>query len=453
MIEQSAAAQRPLFSQVALRRLIIPLILEQLLAMTVGLAATVMITRVGESAVSGVSLVDSLNNLIISVLTALCTGGAVVCAQYLGRRDPAQARNAARQLLYIAFAFSAVLCATLLIAPSFFIRIIYGALDSAVQDSAATYLFFSALSFPFLAIYSSCAALFRAMGNSRVSLLASLLMNVVNIAANALLIYQFRLGVTGAGVATLLARIVACVVMLRLIRSQHNPIYLKNLLQIQFDGGVMRSILSIGVPTGFENGLFHFGKLLVQTLVASLGTSAIAANAILGSIANLTIVPGLGISLAMITVFGQCVGAGDYKQAVMYLKKLLFDSFLAMAIVNLPLLFFSKSIVGLFPISQEAFSISVQVLPLLAIANTVFWPLSFVFPNALRAAGDARFTMIVSSSTMWVVRFGLSYVFVRFFGLGLAGVWYCMIIDWIVRCLFFALRYRGGKWRTKRVIR
>ena len=452
-MEQTAVAQRPIFSPSALRQLIIPLILEQLLAMMVGLAATVMITRVGESAVSGVSLVDSLNNLIISILSALCTGGAVVCAQYLGRRDHPQACSSARQLFYIALLFSSVLGAVLLVAPSFFVHAIFGSVDAAVSKSATIYLTFSALSYPFLAIYNACAALFRSMGNSRVSLLASLIMNIVNVAVNAILIYGCNLGVTGAGVATLLSRVVAAVIMLLLIRNQHNPIYLKNLWRVSFNRPLVRSILSVGVPTGFENGLFNFGKLLVQTLIASLGTSAIAANAILGSISNIAIVPGLGMSLAVITVFGQCIGANDYVQAVAYLKKLILITILTMAAVNVPLFFLARPIVGLFPISEEAFDISVRVLPVLAVANIVFWPFSFAFPNALRAAGDARFTMIVSASTMWIVRFGLSYIFVRYLGLGVVGVWYCMIIDWIVRCLFFILRYRTGIWRTKCVIR
>ena len=452
-MEQSATAQRPMFSQTALRQLIIPLILEQLLAMTVGFAATVMITRVGESAVSGVSLVDSLNNLIISILSALCTGGAVVCAQYLGRRDRDQARNGARQLFYISLIFSLALGATFLVSPRFWIHLIFGSVDAAVTKSAITYLVFSALSYPFLAVYNTCAALFRSMGNSRISLLASLIMNIVNVAANALLIYQFNLGVVGAGIATLLSRAVAAVIMLLLIRNQQNPIYLRGLYRVSFHSGLVRSILSVGVPTGFENGLFNFGKLLVQTLIASLGTSAIAANAILGSISNIAIVPGLGISLAIITVFGQCVGAGDYDQAVSYLKKMMLYAFVSMAVVNVPLLIWARPIVSLFPLSAEAIEISVQVLPVLAIAGILFWPLSFAFPNALRAAGDARYTMIVSASTMWIVRFGLSYMFVKFLGLGVAGVWYGMMIDWVCRCVFFVARYRSGKWKTKCVIR
>jgi putative MATE family efflux protein len=452
-MEQSAAAQRPMFSPVALRRLIIPLILEQLLAMTVGLVATIMITHVGEASVSGVSLVDAINNLFINILAALCTGGAVVCAQYLGRRDSQQARLSARQLFYIALLFSVVVGAVFLAAPRFFVRAIYGAVDRSVLDSATTYLTFSAISYPFLAIYSACAALFRSMGNSRVSLLASLVMNVVNVAVSAVLIYGFQLGVAGAGIATLLSRAVAAVITLYLIRNRRNPVYLKQLYRVSFDGRLVRSILSVGVPTGFENGLFNLGRLVIQTLVASLGTAALAANAIIGSIANMAIVPGLAMGLAIVTVFGQCVGAGDYEQAEAYLKKLMLYTILCMTCTNLPLLLFSRRIIGLFPLDASVLEESAQTLRFLGISGILFWSFSFAFPNALRAAGDARFTMIAAISIMWIVRCGSSYVFIKLLGTGFAGAWYAMMIDWVFRCFFFIFRYRSGKWRTKCVIR
>ena len=313
MVTKPAASQ-PMFTNAALRQLIIPLILEQLLAMTVGLAAVVMITSVGEAAVSGVSLVDSLNVLIISILSALCTGGAVVCAQSIGRQQPENARLSAKQLVYVSLIFSVAIGAVLLVAPQFFIRLIFGALDPAVAESARVYLIFSAISFPFLALYNACAALFRAMGNSRISLYVSLVMNVVNISLNALFLYGLHLGVLGVSIATAVARAVAAVLMLVLIQSKSNVIYLQNLFPIRFEKNMVRSILSIGVPNGLENGMFNFSKLLVQTLVAWLGTSAIAANAIIGSIFNITIVPGMGMSLAILTVVGQCVGAVDYRQ-------------------------------------------------------------------------------------------------------------------------------------------
>lgn len=451
-METKPAASRPMFTNAALRQLIIPLLLEQLLAMTVGLAAVVMITSVGEAAVSGVSLVDSLNVLVISILSALCTGGAVVCAQYIGRQEPENARKSARQLIYISLIFSVSVGAVLLCAPRFFIHLIFGAVEASVAESARIYLLFSALSFPFLALYNACAALFRAMGNSRVSLYVSLVMNVVNISLNTLFLYGLHFGVLGVSIATASARAVAAVLMLLLIRSQGNVIYLRNIFPIRFERSMVRSILSIGVPNGLENGMFNFGKLLVQTLVAWLGTSAIAANAIIGSIFNITIVPGMGMSLAMLTVVGQCIGAGDYEQAVSYTKKLMRTTYLLMIAVNLPLLIFSKPVLEWFSLSADATIIAEKVLPNLAISCCVIWPLSFAFPNVLRAAGDARYTMIVSASTMWIVRFGLSYLLIKQFHFGLEGVWYCMTIDWLVRSVFFFFRYRGGKWKSKTVI-
>ena len=442
-----------MFSNKALRQLIIPLILEQLLAMTVGLAAVVMITSVGEAAVSGVSLVDTLNILIISILSALCTGGAVVCAQYIGRQEPENARTSARQLLYITLIFSLAVGAVLLCAPRFFIRLIFGAVETTVAESARTYLIFSAISIPFLAVYNSCAALFRAMGNSRISLYVSLVMNVVNISLNAMFLYGLHLGVLGVSIATATARLVAATLMMLLIRSRSNVIYLRNLFPIRFEKNMTASILSIGVPNGLENGMFNFGKLLVQTLVAWLGTSAIAANAIIGSIFNITIVPGMGMSLAILTVVGQCVGAGDYEQATRYAKKLLLITYLTMAAVNLPILFFGKHVLAIFSLSEQALDIAIKVLPPLAIACCLVWPVSFAFPNVLRAAGYAKYTMIVSAATMWIVRFGLSWLLVKQFHFGLEGVWYCMMIDWVVRSVFFFFRYRGGKWRTKTVLR
>ena len=452
-MEITQAVARPMFSNKALRQLIIPLILEQLLAMTVGLAAVVMISGVGEAAVSGVSLVDTVNILIISILSALCTGGAVVCAQYIGRQEPENARISARQLVYITLIFSLAIGAILLCAPDFFIRLIFGAVEPAVAESARTYLIFSAISIPFLALYNSCAALFRAMGNSRVSLYVSVVMNVVNISLNALLLYGFHFGVLGVSIATATARLVAAGLIFYLIRSRNNPIYLRGLFPIRFQKNMVQSILSIGVPNGLENGMFNFGKLLVQTLVAWLGTSAIAANAIIGSIFNITIVPGMGMSLAILTVVGQCVGAGDYAQAERYAKKLLLITYVTMIAVNLPILIFGKQVLGLFSLGDVAFKIALKVLPPLAISCCLFWSLSFAFPNVLRAAGDAKYTMIISASTMWIVRFGLSWIFTKLFHLGLEGIWYCMMIDWVVRSVFFFFRYRSGKWRTKTVLR
>lgn len=442
-----------MFTPSELRRLMIPLMLEQLLAMLVGVAATVMITRVGEAAVSGVSLVDTLNNLIISILAALCTGGAVVCAQYLGRQDPLNARSAAKQLFYISVFFSLAVSAALLAAPRFFIRALFGSVSEDVFQSASTYLFYTSLSFPFLAVYNACAALFRSMGNSRVSLYASAIMNVINVALNALLIYGLHWGVRGAGTATLVSRAVASILILIQIRNPSNVIHLSRFFHVRFERRMVGSILSVGIPNGFENGLFNLGKILVQALVATLGTSAIAANAVLNSVSGLAIVPGTGMGLAILTVIGQCIGANDYEQAQAYVKKMMLYTYAFMLIPNLPILLFSKWIVALFPLSAEAVLVCRTVLPVMVSFHMTTWPPAFALPNALRAAGDAKYTMIVSATSMWVVRIGLSYVLIVVLGLGVAGVWYSMFADWIVRICFFLPRYLRGKWKTKTVIK
>lgn len=441
-----------MFTPRALRQLIVPLILEQLLAMTVGMTDTVMITTVGESAVSGISLVDSFNNFIIYMLAALCTGGAVVCAQYLGRQEPANARHAGKQLLYVTVFLALIITAMILPFRRSFLRLMFGEIAPDVMDNARLYLLLTSLSFPFLAAYNTCAALFRAMGNSRISLYVSLLMNILHIAGNAFLIYGLDWGVAGAGATTLVCRALAAVLMLFLIRNHGNPIYLTHLRRVRFQPQMIRGILAIGVPNGLESGLFNFGKIIITSLIAALGTAAIAANAIINSITSVLIVPGSAMSLAIIIVVGQCVGAGDYDQAKRYTRTLLILTYALLALANLPMVFFSRSIAGWFNLSAEAVAITAAVMPHIALAQIVLWPLSFALPNALRAAGDARFTMIVTIVSMWLVRVGLSYVFVLSFHLGVAGVWYSMFCDWAVRIVLFVSRYVGGKWKLKRVI-
>lgn len=441
-----------LFSTRALVMLIWPLLVEQLLAMTVGMADTVMLTSAGEAAVSGVSLVDTLNNLIIQLLAALCTGGAVVVAQYLGRQEAPNARQAARQLIYVATALSLGLSLVALALRRPLLRLVFGAIDADVMAYAETYLILTALSFPFLAIYNACAALFRSMGNSKYSMFASFLMNVINIGGNAILIYGCGWDVAGAGTATLVSRACSAALMLYLIRNHRNPIYLTDLRHVRFRMDMIRPILRVGIPNGLENSMFQVGKLAVQGLAATLGTAALAANAIVASISGVMLVAGSAIGLAMVTVVGQCVGAGEYDQAKRYTGKLMVFIYAALFICNLPILLLSVPIMGLFHLGPESTQIAVSLLPLLAILDTVLWPTSFSFPNALRAAGDSRFTMTVSVISMWICRVGLSYVFVQWFNLGLAGIWYAMYCDWLARSIFFVARFLSGKWQEKRVI-
>ncbi len=451
-VHQKTAA--PLFTRQALVRLIIPLVIEQFLLMTVGMADTVMVTSAGEDAVSGVSLVDQINLLIIQVFAALSTGGTVVVSQYLGRQERENAATAARQLLCAAVFISSLLTLLALLLRGHILTLIFGGVEADVMASALVYFLLTALAYPFMAVYNAGAALFRAMGNSKISMFCSLIVNIVNIVVNGALIYGFDMGAAGAGIGTLVSRITAAVIITVLLRHPDNLVRLSGLPPFRFRGDMIRRILSVGIPNGLENGMFQVGKLAVLNLITTFGTAAVAANAIANSIAGVINVPGQAMGLAIITVVGQCMGAGDSDQAASYTKRLVGASYLCMLIMCTVLFFLAGWLVTLFNLSPEAMRSAAQVLRLFAVFATLFWSPSFALPNALRAAGDAVFTMSVSLCSMFACRVALSYVLACSWGLGmaLAGVWLAMFCDWLVRAVLFLVRFRRGKWRLIQVI-
>lgn len=442
----------PLFTRRDLLRLFIPLVIEQTLAITIGMADTVMVTSVGEAAVSGISLVDSINILLIQIFAALAGGGAIVAAQYIGRRDTESGCTAAKQLLYSTTFLALVIMVASLIFNRPILHGVFGNIDADVMANAETYFWLSALSYPFLAVYNGGAALFRAMGNSRVSLFTSVLMNVVNISGNAILIYGFQWGVAGAGTATLLSRALGAVVMMILIVKPANVIHVKKLFRPEIHLAMVKNILKLAIPNGMENGMFQVGKLIVQGLISSFGTAAIAANAIGNSLASMANIPGAAMGLGLVTVVGQCVGAKDYVQTVKYTKKIMAVTYLSLGVFNVLLFLFVEPMVGLFHLSDEAARQAVEILRLFNVFALFFWPSSFTLPNALRAAGDAKFTMTVSMLSMWIFRVGFSYILGQYLQMGLVGVWLAMIIDWIVRSGVFLFRFVRGRWKSIRVI-
>ena len=442
----------PMFSREDLRRLLIPLLLEQLLSVSMGMADTIMVAGVGEAAVSSVSLVDSVNVLIIQVLAALATGGAVIASQYLGRRDVQNAQRGAAQLCSVLL-MSTVGAAALVLAFRYpILRTVFGAIDDDVMRFSETYFLVSALSYPFMGLYNAGAALFRAQGDSRTSMTASLVMNVINIAGNALLIYGAQMGVLGAAVATLIGRVFAAAFVMLRLQRRGNPLRIRSVAQLRPDASFIGRILAIGVPSGIENAMFHIGKLLVSSLTSTLGTTAIAANAVLNSVCGMANIPGSAVGLAMIPVVGQCVGAGEKEQARAYTGRLMRMSYIGIAAANVITFVAIPWIARWFSLSPEAQAMTVRVMRSFNIAAVLFWPASFTLPNALRAGGDTRFTMLVSMTSMWSFRVLLCYLFVQRFHLGLLSIWVGMYVDWVCRSVLFYARYRSGKWMEHRVI-
>ena len=429
-----------------------PLVAETFLSTTIGFVGMMMVASEGEAAVSGVSLVDNVNNLILYFLAALATGGAIIIAQYLGKGDRKKARDAAKQLLYTAVLAALAFMLIALAGNKLLLSLIFGEISPDVMQNARIYFFITAASYPFIAIINSVSATFRSMGMSKTPMLAALMMSVINMCACAVLIYVFRMGVAGAATAALLSRAAAAAAMLHLVRDRHNAVFLERVFAVRIKPKTMKHILKVGIPSGLDQGMFHLGRLIMQGLIATFGTVAIAANAVVGQISNIVFIPGTAVSMAIITVVGQCVGANDCKQAVLYGKRLIKYVCIVTAVLCAGTYLLRWPLLGLFNLSVETGALSSEVLSYTLLFTTLLHTLSFTLPNVLRAAGDVRFTMVVSIASMWLVRICMSYALEHTLSLGLMSVWFSMYADWFVRSAVFMWRFLSGKWEEKRVI-
>ncbi|HIU57527.1 MAG TPA: MATE family efflux transporter [Candidatus Ornithomonoglobus merdipullorum] len=431
-----------LFSNTDIRKLIFPLIIEQILTVFVGMVDSMMVSSCGEAAVSGVSLVDTVNVLIVNIFTALATGGAVVCGQFLGMKNEHEAKKSANQLMLFTTFLAVIVMAVLYLLRGFILGTVFGSIDENVEGFANTYFLIVSAAVPFIGIYNAAAALFRAQGNSKVSMYISLLMNAVNICGNAILIYGFDMGVAGAAIPTLVSRILAAVIMLKMISNQKLQLCISKPFSLKPDFGMIRRILRIGVPNALENSMFQLGKILTVSIVTTFGTTHITANAVCNVIAQFQIIPGMAIGQGILTIVSQCVGANDYREAHYYVKKLLKILYGAAAVFSLIINLLMPVIIRGYNLSPETSRLTYEIIWYHTVCVCTYWAFSFAVPNALRAANDVMFPMLVSAFSMWIFRVGASFVIARWLGLGAMGVWIAMTIDWAVRGVFFTIRYR-----------
>lgn len=436
-----------LFSNSDLKKLIGPLIVEQLLLIVVGLVDSIMVASVGESAVSAVSLVDTIMVLVTQVFTALGTGGAVVAGQFLGQKNKEKSCEASDQLILFLLVSSIGVMILGYLLKYFILHKVFGTLEADVMGFANTYLLIVFLSIPAISIYNGAAALFRAMGNSKITMKISILMNTVNFIGNAILIYGLKMGVAGAAIPTVFSRYLAAIIAFYLIRNQDLQIHLSKKMCFKFNKTLIKRILYIGVPNGLENSMFQLGKIVVLNLVAGFGTASIAANAVSNCLALFQIVPGMAIGQADLAVVSQCVGANDEYQTRYYTKKMMKLSYLGMLITNIIIFIALAPILDIYNLSSETSKMARDIILYHGIVGIFIWPLSFLLPNTLRACNDVKFCMLVSIFSMWIFRIGFSYIVGKYMGFGVFGVWIAMTIDWAVRSIFFIWRYLSGRWK------
>lgn len=446
-----AKTKEYLFDNRALTALIVPLIIEQALAVLVGMADSIMVASVGEAAVSGVSLVDNIMVLLINVFAALGTGGAVVAGQYLGQKRLEGARRAAEQLVWFITLCAVAVTFVIYGCKYWILHGVFGQIDGDVMGHADTYLMIVTASIPFIALYNGGAAIFRTMGNSEISMRVSIVMNVVNISGNAILIYGFHRGTEGVAIPTLVSRITAAVLIMALLADRKRSIWVRFSAKYRPDWGMIRKILGIGIPNGLENSMFQLGKIIVLSLVSTFGTYAIAANAVSNTLASFQVLPGMAITLAVTTVIARCVGAGDYGQVNYYTKKLTLITYGCMVVTNVIIVLALPLILKVYNLSDKTAAVTSDIVIFYAVCCVLIWPLAFTIPATFRASGDAKMCMIISVASMWIFRIVFSYILGKYMSMGVFGVWVAMIIDWIVRAVCFLIRYRSGRWKHRAI--
>ena len=440
-----------MFDRSAIWKLLIPLMIENLLASFMGMADSMMVTRIGSAAISAVSLTDAINNLVIQLFSAMATGGTILCSQYIGSGDPKKANAAARQVVLSMTSIAIVITLFAEALNGHILRLVFGSVEPAVLSAAETYFRFTAASFPFLGLYQIGAAFYRAGGNSRFPMKVSVISNVMNIIGNAIFIFGFGWGVAGAAFSTLLSRILAAIILFVFLRKPKQVIVVRDyVIKPYFD--MIARILAIGIPSGIENSMFQFGKLAIQSSVSTLGTTAIASQAMAIIFENINGIGGLAVGIGLMTMVGQTLGAGRKEEAKYYIVHLM-DISNWVIIISCVITFVAcKPVMWLAGMEPEAAKICFDMVIFITISKIFVWVPSFLPSYGLRAAGDVRFTMVVSSLSMWITRVAMVTFLIRVCGMGPIAVWIGMASDWCVRGAFFLYRFMSGKWLSHSVI-
>lgn len=441
-----------LFSNKTLKEMIVPLFLEQLLVMLVGLADTLVVSYAGEAAVSGVSLVNQFNTIFIYLFTALASGGAVVISQYIGRKAMDDAGESASQLLLFSVIFSALVSVFVLVGNEGMLRLMFGKVESDVMQACITYLRISAYSYPALAVYNAGAALFRSMGKTSVTMYLSVASNIINVIGNLIGVFVLRAGVAGVAWPSLIARSFSAVVITVLcFRKKNEVIYARKWI-FQWNGNLMRHILRIAIPNGMENGVFQLVKVALSSIVALFGTYQIAANGVAQSIWSLAALAGVAMGPVFITVIGQCMGNGDTQAAEAYFKKLTKITLVLSSAWNLLIFLLTPLFMRFYALEPGTKQLVIWLVLIHNLFNAVAYPFSGALSNGLRAAGDVKFTMYVSVISTIAVRLLLSWFLGVVLQMGVIGIAIAMVCDWIIRAVIFFWRQKSGKWKTFRVI-
>lgn len=444
--------QSLMFDNRKLAKLLIPLALDQLLNSFMGTVDTLCVSNLGSAAISAVSLVDSINILIVQAFFALASGGTVVCSHYLGCKEKKQAQEAARQLVFITFMLSLAITVLFVIFNGPLLHLIFGKVEQDVMSNARKYFFFTTLSYPFIALYDDGSCILRAQENSRLPMQISIISNIMNVIMNLVFVWIFHWGVAGTAISTLISRIFSMAVVMIKLRNPSFDVSLRHYFSIRPDWSKIKKILYIGVPSGIENSMFQFGKLAIQSTVSLMGTAAIAAQGMTNIIENLNGILAIGIGIGLMTVVGETLGAGHKEEAVYYIKKLCIIAEVTLVLSCIFMYAITRPITIFGGMEPESAKLCIFMVTCITIVKPLIWDMAFIPAYGLRAAGDVKFSMTVSVLTMWLCRVTLATVLARVFHMGPMAVWIGMFTDWGIRNIIFTIRFHSRKWLQHKVI-
>lgn len=441
-----------MFSNNDLKKLIVPLFLEQLLVMLVGIADTFVVTFVSEDAAAGVSLVNSFNTVFVFLFVALASGGAVIISQYIGHKDNAAAGKTASQLLMVSVLFSVAVSVLILLFNQQLMGLMFGRVEPPVMDACVTYLRISAYSYPALAIYNAGAALYRSFGNTQTTMYVSIAANIINVVGNLIGVFVLEAGVAGVAYPSLIARSFSAVLVTVLCFSRKNPVYYERRHVFAWNSPLLKRIMGIALPNGLESGIFQLVKVGLSSVVALYSTYQIAANGIAQTIWSMAALVCVSMGPVFITVIGQTMGAGDIDGAEREFKRLMKVTLIFSIIWNMLIALVTPVLMAFYPVAQETKSLVITLVFIHNTFNTLAFPFADSLGKGLRAAGDVRFTTAISILTTIVFRLALSLLFSVVLPWGVLGLAAAMCMDWTVRGIIFHLRFRSKKWTTFQVI-
>ncbi len=438
-----------LFSNHDIRKLIIPLMLEQILGITIGAVDSMMVAGSGESVLSGVSLVNTLNTLSVYLFSAMTTGGSVIISQEYGKGKQDDVMRASKQLVWASFFVALAITIVCMILHKKILTLAFGSVEAEVMRSASVYFFIMLMSYPLSAVNNGVTSVMRVGGDTKTPLKISLLTNVLNVIGNAVFIIVLDMGAAGAAIASLLSLIISTIIRVAVIHRKDREVYIDNIFSYKPDWGMIRRICSIGIPNALEHSTVQFGKILTMSLISGFGTYQIAANSVCGTLANYQLIPGGAVCTIMVIIVGRCIGAGEKQESRRYVLKLIRLAYYMTIPVCLIMCLSSPLLMKLYSLSDEAAYLGQKLLLLNSVGMCTLWPLGCIFPSAFRAAGDVKYPMVVSVMSMWLMRISMSYLLGKYMGMGVMGVWCAMVFEWLVKTIIFGLRFIRGTWLEK----